>query len=65
MLQSSCDECGQDLESGTEGLCKDCKEMAEFLSHFSDEELDEMESNVRKWVNNDCPVPVELASENY
>lgn len=60
MKPGRCSECGQDLDDNTQDFCKDCREMQEFLSYFSEEELDDMETNIRKWVEQDCPIPAEL-----
>jgi len=60
MHKKTCFECGRELEEGGDGLCKECEEMAEFFSHFTDEELEEAEQNVRHWVEQGCPIPAEL-----
>ena len=54
--ENLCCECGAELEDPANPLCHECSEFQEFLSMFSDEEVEQMGRDIREWVHQDCPV---------
>ncbi len=65
MNKRTCCECGSDTEDAENPLCRECSEMSEFFSHFTDEELEEAERNMRQWVESGCPMPAEMIGEEF